>query len=185
MIESIIASKKQEFEKVLEHFEHELNGLRTGRAHPALLSTVKVDVYGSLMPVEHVASVTVSDARTLTISPWDKSQMAAIEKGIQAANLGLNPSNDGSVIRLNLPPLTEDRRKEMVKLLGQMAEQTRIGIRKIREDILKAMKNSKEDHQISEDDLAIGQKKLQEIVDSYNEIIKKVVQEKEKDLMTV
>lgn len=185
MIESIISAKKAEFEKVLDHFSHELNGLRSGRAHPALLSTVQVEVYGSFMPLEHVASVTVTDAKTLTISPWDKGTMPAIEKGIQQANLGLNPSNDGIVIRLVLPSPTEQRRKELVKLLGQLTEHARIGIRQVREDILKAMKKAKEDGDVSEDDLAHGQKKLQEIVDKQNEIIKSVAAEKEKDLMTV
>lgn len=185
MIESIISSKKKDFEKVLDHLQHELNGLRTGRAHPALLSTVQVEVYGSKMPLEHVASVSVSDAKTLAISPWDKGQINAIEKGIQIANLGLNPSNDGNVIRLTLPPLTEDRRKELVKLLGQMIEQSRIGIRQVREDVIKAMKKAKEDGDISDDDLVHGQRKLQEVVDQYNETIKSAGSEKEKDLTTV
>src|SRR5579872_4165988 len=105
MIDQILNSNKQHFEKALEHFLHELSGVRTGRANPALLSTVQVESYGSKMPLEHVASVTVSDARTLTIGPWDKSQIPAIEKGIQMANLGFNPSNDGNVIRISLPAL--------------------------------------------------------------------------------
>lgn len=185
MVETIINGKKEEFSGVLDHFQHELNGLRTGRASVALLSTVKVELYGSEMPLEHVASVTVSDAKTLLISPWDKGSMQAIEKGIQQANLGLNPSNDGQVIRLILPPLTEQRRKELVKLLGQMTEQARIGIRQVREDILKAIKKAKEEGSISDDDFSFAQKKLQEIVDKQNEIIKQMSAEKEKDLMTV
>src|SRR5438477_7230152 len=115
MIDGIISSHKPNFDKALEHFEHELSGVRTGRANPALLNTVQVESYGSKMPLEHVASVSVSDAKTLVISPWDKSQLQAIEKGIQMANLGFNPSNDGNVIRIMLPALNEERRKEMVK----------------------------------------------------------------------
>src|SRR5438105_295884 len=134
MIDNIIASKKPEFDKVLDHFKFEIGSLRTGRANPALLQTVQVESYGSKMPLEHVASITVSDAKTLTISPWDKGQIQAIEKGIQVANLGFNPSNDGNVLRITLPPLNEERRKEMVKLLGQIAEKGRIGIRNVRED---------------------------------------------------
>src|SRR4051812_48292158 len=100
MIDQIISSHKEEFEKVMQHYEHELNSVRTGRANPALLSTVMVESYGAKMPLEHVASVSVSDAKTLTISPWDKGQLAAIDKAIQVANLGFNPSNDGNVIRI-------------------------------------------------------------------------------------
>src|SRR3954467_4481083 len=102
MIDQIINSKKPEFEKVIEHFLHELSGVRTGRANPALLNTVTVESYGSKMPLEHVASITVSDAKTLVISPWDKGAIPAIEKGIQLANLGFNPSNDGVVVRITL-----------------------------------------------------------------------------------
>jgi ribosome recycling factor len=120
MIDSVLSGHKPDFEKVMEHYVHELSGVRTGRANPALLNTVQVESYGSKMPIEHVASVTVQDAKTLLITPWDKSQLQAIEKGIQQANLGFNPSNDGNSIRIILPALNEERRKEMVKLVGQM-----------------------------------------------------------------
>jgi ribosome recycling factor len=185
MIDQIINQHKPEFEKVIEHFLHELSGVRTGRANPALLNTVQVESYGSRMAIEHVASVTVSDARTLTISPWDKSQLQAIEKAIQIANLGFNPSNDGQVIRITLPALNEERRKEMVKLVGQIAEKGRIGIRNVRESAIKEMKKAESDGKISKDDLTGGQRKLQESVDKYNEEIKKHAEGKEKDVMTV
>jgi ribosome recycling factor len=185
MIDSIINSHKENFSKVIEHFRHELSGVRTGRANPALLNTVQVESYGSKMSIDHVASVTVSDAKTLTISPWDKSQLQAIEKGIQAANLGFNPSNDGNVIRIMLPPLNEERRKEMVKLVGQMAEKARIGIRNVREDIMKEMKRAESDGKISKDDLTGGQRKLQDFIDKYNEEIKELAEAKEQEIMTV
>jgi ribosome recycling factor len=137
------------------------------------------------MPLVQVASVTVSDAKTLTISPWDKGQLQAIEKGIQVANLGFTPSNDGQVIRINLPPMTEDRRKEMVKMVNQLGEQSRIGIRQVREDVLKHMKREKEDGKIGEDDLSAGQKRLQTYIDEYNEKIKVTIGDKEKEIMTV
>jgi ribosome recycling factor len=146
---------------------------------------VTVESYGTKVPLNQVASVTVSDAKTLTISPWDKSLMQAIEKGIQAANLGLNPGNDGNVIRLTLPPMTEDRRKELVKVVSQLGEQCRISIRKVREDVMKALKKAKEDGQIGEDDVAIGQKKVQDMIDSYNSKIKDIISDKEKEIMTV
>jgi len=185
MIDNIINTHKPEFEKVIEHYLHELSGVRTGRASPALLNTVLVESYGSKMPIEHMASITVSDASTLTIIPWDKSQMQAIEKAIQIANLGFNPSNDGVVIRINLPALNEERRKEMVKLVGQIAEKGKIGIRNVRETIMKEMKKAEGDGKISKDDLAGGQKKVQELVDKYNKEIKKHAEGKEKEVMTV
>lgn len=185
MIEQILSTHQDGFKKAMDHFKFELGSVRTGRANPALLATVQVESYGSKMALEHVASVTVSDARTLTISPWDKSQIPAIEKGIQAANLGFNPSNDGVVIRINLPPLNEERRKEMVKLVGQLAEKGKIGIRNVREIVHKEMKKAESEKQISKDDLEVGQKKLQEAVDKYNEEIKQLAEAKEKEVMTV
>lgn len=185
MVEQILNSNKEHFHKALEHFLHELSGVRTGRANPALLNTVMVESYGSKMPLEHVASISVSDAKTLVISPWDKGQMPAIEKGIQLANLGLNPSNDGVVIRISLPALNEERRKEMVKLVGQLAEKGKIGIRNAREITHKEMKKAETDGKISKDDLQVGQRKLQEVVDKYNEEIKARAEAKEKEVMTV
>jgi ribosome recycling factor len=185
MIDNILNSHKSDFEKAMEHFAHELNGVRTGRANPALLNTVTVESYGSKMALEHIASVTVSDAKTLVISPWDKGMIQPIEKGIQMANLGFNPSSDGVVVRITLPALNEERRKEMVKLVGQIAEKGKIGIRNARETIHKEMKKAEADGKISKDDLQIGQKKLQEVVDKYNEEIKKHAETKEKEIMTV
>ena len=185
MIEQILNNHKANFEKALEHFVHELSGVRTGRANPALLNTVSVESYGARMPIEHVASVTVSDARTLTISPWDKGQLQAIEKAIQQANLGFNPSNDGTVIRIILPPLNEERRRDMVKLVGQIAEKGRIGLRNAREVVIKEMKKAESDGKISKDDLTHGQKKLQELVDKYNEAIKEHAAAKEEEVLTV
>ena len=185
MIETIINEHKQEFQKHLDHYHHELSSIRTGRANPALLATVMVESYGTKVPLQQVASVTASDAKTLTISPWDKSQIQAIEKGIMVANLGFTPSNDGIVIRINLPAMTEERRKEMVKLLGQIAEQAKIGVRKTREDLMKAIKKAETDGQIGEDDVTHAQKKVQDMIDSYNSEIKSVAEDKENEVMTV
>jgi ribosome recycling factor len=185
MSDTIINSHKEHFQKVMDRLQSELSSVRTGRANPTLLSTVMVESYGAKVPLQQVASVTVSDAKTLTISPWDKSQLQAVEKGILEANLGFTPSNDGSVVRINLPPMTEDRRKEMVKLVGQMAEQARIGIRQVREDILKAVKREESDGKATKDDVASAQKKVQDLVDNYNKQIKEITEEKEKEVMTV
>lgn len=185
MIDQIIQGHQENFKKVIDHYKFELGSVRTGRANPALLSTVQVESYGSKMALEHVASVTVSDAKTLTISPWDKGTIPAIEKGIQMANLGFNPSNDGVVIRITLPSLNEERRKEMVKLVGQLAEKGKIGVRNVREDVIKEMKKAEADGKVSKDDLAYGQKKLQEVIDKLNDEIKQHAEAKEKEVMTV
>lgn len=185
MIEQIITKFKTDFDKVISHYHHELSSIRTGRANPALLSTVVVESYGARMPLEQIASVSVSDSKTLVISPWDKSQIQAIEKGIMTANLGFTPNNDGNVIRINLPPMNEERRKEMVKLTSQIAEQAKIGVRQVREDVIKAFKKAEGDGDIAKDDVGYGQKKLQEIIDKLNDEIKQVALDKEKEVMTV
>jgi ribosome recycling factor len=185
MLDQLIKEHQPNFDKTIEHLHSDLVGIRTGRANPALLNSVVVEAYGSTQPINQVASVSVSDSKTLTVSPWDKTVLPAIDKAIQAANLGLNPSSDGSVLRITLPPLSEDRRKELVKVVGQMAEKARIGIRNTREDILKAGKRAETDGGISKDDTARLQKKVQEIVDNYNAQIKTIVEEKEKEILTV
>jgi ribosome recycling factor len=185
MIEKILHQHKLEFEKVLTHLQTELSTLRTGRANVGLLAAVRVESYGAKLPLTQVASVTASDPKTLTITPWDKSQIQAIEKGIMAANLGFNPASDGNVIRVNIPPMTEERRKELVKLVGQMAESARVGIRQVREEVIKQIKRAEAAKEIGEDDSARGQKKLQELVDRHNASIKQMAEEKEKEIMTI
>jgi ribosome recycling factor len=178
-------NNKEPFEKVMERLHTELSSIRTGRANPALLSTVMVESYGTRVPLQQVASVSVTDAKTLTVSPWDKGQLQAVEKGIVDANLGLTPNNDGAVIRVNLPLMSEDRRKEMAKLVGQIAEQARIGVRQAREEILKAVKREEGEGNATKDDLADAQKKIQTVVDDYNKKIKDITDDKEKEIMTV
>ncbi len=178
-------NNKEPFNKVMDRLQSELSSVRTGRANPALLSTVMVESYGAKVPLQQVASVNVADAKTLAISPWDKSQLQAVEKGIMEANLGFTPNNDGNVIRINLPPMSEDRRKDMVKLVGQIAEQARIGIRQAREDILKAVKREESDGKATKDDVANAQKDIQKVVDDYNQKIKAIIEDKEKEIMTV
>lgn len=185
MIEQILNQHKPQFEQALAHLHTELSSVRTGRASAGLLATVLVESYGSRLPLLQLANVSVADAKTLVVSPWDKGQLVAVEKGILAANLGFTPNNDGQIIRINLPPMSEERRKEMVKLIGQMAERAKISVRNIREDTLKALKREESQGQISKDDLARGQKKLQESVDKLNAEIKNVAEAKEKEVMTV
>ena len=185
MLSAIIDQKKSEFRTCVDHFLHELNSVRTGRANPGLLATVLVESYGSAMPLEHVANVGVQDSKTLVITPWDKSQMAAIEKGIQAANIGLNPSSDGQVIRIILPAMTEERRKEMAKSVGQMLEKARVSVRGVREEIIKEMKKMEGESGISKDEVVDAQADLQKIVDAVNAEIKEFAETKEKEIMTI
>lgn len=185
MIEQILNRHKPQFDQAIAHLQNELSGIRTGRANPGLLGTVAVESYGSRLPLLQLASITAADAKTLVISPWDKGQLAAIEKAISAANLGFTPGNDGNVIRINLPPMSEDRRKEMVKLIGQIAEKAKISVRNIREDASKALKRAESEAKMGKDDLLRAQNKLQEAVDKLNAEIKSLAEAKEKEVMTV
>ena len=173
------------FEKCIEHLKHELGSLRTGRATVSLLDTVQVDVYGSKTPIAHIASLNTPDAKTIVIQPWDKSNMGPIEKAITASNIGLNPVNDGVVIRLSVPPMTEERRKEMVKVAGQLGEQARIGIRAAREEHLKELKRKEDNDELTKDDIGSEKESLQEVVDKYNAQVKEITTAKEKEIMTI
>lgn len=185
MFDDLLREYNPQFLKTIEHLHHDLAGIRTGRANPALLNSVQVDAYGMSQPLNQVANVAVSDSRTLVVTPWDKGLLSAIDKAIQAANLGLNPSSDGQVLRINLPALSEERRKELVKVVGSLAEKARIGIRNVREDMLKQAKKQETEGSIGKDDMAHAQKKVQEAVDKLNEEIKAIVVDKEKEVMTV
>lgn len=176
---------QEKFEHVLEHFKHELSTLRIGRATAALVDGISIESYGSKMPISHIASINIPDARTISIQPWDKSNLAAIEKAIQTSNIGLNPINDGNVIRLNIPQMTEERRKEMVKVVGQLAEKARIGVRNVREEILKDLKRQEDENTLTSDDVEAEKKQLQEVVDKHNEQIKELAVAKEKEIMTI
>lgn len=175
----------QKFDKAIDHLKQELSSLRIGRASAGLVENIQVDSYGAKMPLTHVASITIPDPKTIAIQPWDKSTLGAIEKAIQVSNIGLTPNNDGTVIRLNIPPMTEERRKEMVKVVGQLAETARIAVRNVREEILKALKRQEDDGKITKDDAAGEKKKLQEQVDKYNAAIKDIAAAKEKEIMTI
>ncbi len=177
--------QKENFDKAIDHLKHELGALRTGRASGALVDSLMVDVYGAKTPLSHIASISIPDSKTLVIQAWDKGNTQAIEKAIQSSNIGLNPTNDGSVIRLSIPPMSEERRKEMTKVVGQLAEQARIAIRNTREEILKECKKQEDDNEITSDELEGIKKNLQEVVDSYNEQVKEIAAAKEKEVMTI
>ena len=173
------------FQKCTDHLKQELSSLRTGRASVSLLDAVQVDVYGTRTPISHIASLNTPDAKTIVVQPWDKSNMAAIEKAIVASNIGLNPVNDGVVIRLSVPPMTEERRREMVKVAGHLAEQARIAIRTAREEMVKELKRREDDKELTRDDVELEKADLQKAVDAANAQVKELAAAKEKEIMTI
>ncbi|OGI16296.1 MAG: ribosome recycling factor [Candidatus Moranbacteria bacterium RBG_19FT_COMBO_42_6] len=185
MYKTAIESKKPEFEKALEYFKEELNQLRTGRASGALVENLTVDYYGAKSPLKQVASISIPEPRTIVISPWDKGSLVNIEAAIRESQLNLNPVNDGQVIRINIPALNEERRKELVKVLNQKTEEAKVSVRRIREEIWNEIQQLEKDGKMGEDEKFIGKDKLQEAVDSYNKMIEEVREKKEKDIMTV
>lgn len=185
MINQLIEGSKKDFEKSIEHFKEELNQLRTGRASTALVDGLMVDYYGSKSPLKQVASVSIPEGRTIVISPWDKDNLINIEKAVRESQLNLNPINDGQVIRINIPQLNEERRKELVRVLNQKSEDARVSVRKIREAIWEEIQESEKQGKIGEDDKFAGKDKLQKVVDGYNGKIEEIREKKEEEIMTV
>ncbi len=167
--------------KGLEALAREFRATRTGRATPALIERLTVEAYGQDMPINQVASITVPDARMLVIQPWDKSQMSAIEKAIQKSDLGITPTNDGTVIRLSFPALTEDRRKDLVKQIKKKAEDARVALRNIRRDALEHLKGL----ELPEDQEKRGTEQIQKLTDKYIEEVSHAIETKEKEIMEV
>lgn len=181
----LITKKEPEFTKVIDHLKHELATLRAGRASAALVEHLEVEYYGTKTSLRQLAQIAIPEPRSITIQPYDKNALKDIEKAIQASNLGITPMNDGTFIRLNIPQMTEERRKELVKVVSQMAEKARVSVRNIREEIWKEIQRQEKDGKISEDDKISGKKDLQEVVDKYNEEIKKLADAKEKEILTI
>ena len=185
MIDDIKQDARNRMQKSIEAFKVELSKIRTGRAHPSLLNHVTVDYYGSEVPIGQAANITVEDARTLAVTPWDKSMVGVIEKAIMTSDLGLNPSTAGTVIRVPMPPLTEERRKELVKVVRELAENARVAVRNIRRDANGDLKTLARDKDISEDEDRKGQELVQQVTDTSVEEIDALLQEKEKELMEI
>ena len=176
----IINKKQPEFQKVIEHLRSELAGLRTGRASSSLVENIQAEFYGTPTPLMHMAQITIPEPRMIAIQPYDKNSLKDIEKAIQTSNLGINPVNDGTYIRLTIPQMTEERRKEIVKIVSQMAEKARVSVRNTREEVWKEIqKITKEDEKL------YGKEELQKVVDKYNDEIKKMSETKEKEVMTI
>ncbi|MDE7364442.1 MAG: ribosome recycling factor [Ruminococcus sp.] len=184
-MKATINNAKEKMTKSLANLDKEFGAIRAGRANPAILDKVQVDYYGSPTPVAQLASISVSEARILVIQPWDKSCLKLIEKAIQASDIGINPTNDGSVLRLTFPQLTEERRKELCKSVKKIGEDAKVAIRSIRRDTMDKLKAMKKNSEITEDDLKDCEKKVQDLTDKYCADADKTVTAKEKEIMTV
>jgi ribosome recycling factor len=185
MYKKIVDDKKTEMDGAIEHLKQEMGKIRTGRANPALVENLMVDYYGNKTPLKQVASINAPEARLLVIQPWDKDSLVNIEAAIRESDMGFNPSNDGQVIRINIPQLTEERRKELVKALNQRSEDAKIAIRNIREDIWKEIQEEEKSGKMSEDDKFLGKDYLQKIVDEYNKKIEEIRSKKETEILTI
>ena len=183
MIEEFKKDAEIRMGKSVEALKSELTKLRTGRAHTSLLEHITVDYYGSEVPINQVANITVSDARTLTVTPWEKPMVSVVEKAIMNSGMGLNPATAGEVIRVPLPPLTEERRKDMIRVVRQEVENARVAIRNIRRDVLGDIKTLLKEKEITEDDERRAHDDIQKITDKYIAQVDKMLEDKEKDLM--
>ncbi len=185
MIEDIKKDAGGRMGKSVEALVNEMAKVRTGRAHPSLLDHLMVSYYGTDTPVKQVANVTVEDGRTLAVTPWEQNMVKPVEKAIMNSDLGLNPNTAGNVIRVPLPPLTEERRKDLIRVVRQEAEQARVSIRNIRRDANQSLKEMEKEKLISEDEERRGEDEIQKLTDQYVKEIDKVLQEKETDLMAI
>ncbi len=185
MVNDIKQEALTRMNKSIEAFRADLLKIRTGRAHVSLLNHIMVDFYGSEVPIGQAANLTVEDARTLAVTPWDKSMVPVIEKAIMSSDLGLNPSTAGAVIRVAMPPLTEERRRELVKVVRELAENARIAVRNIRRDANNELKSLLKDKDISEDEDHKGQELVQQVTNQSTNEIEAVLQTKEKELMEI
>ena len=184
-MKEIYSAAKEKMSKTVSVLVSEFGSIRAGRANASVLDKVQVDYYGVPTPIQQMAAVSVSEARILVIQPWDKSTLNSIYKAIQASDIGINPTNDGSVIRLVFPPLTEDRRKELVKEIKKMAEDSKVAIRSIRRDYIDKLKKKQKASEITEDDLKDGEEELQKITDEFIKNIDKEAEKKEKEVMEI
>ncbi len=185
MIDEIYKETKAKMEKTVSAIQQELAKIRTGRAHPSLMDHIKVSYYGSEVPLSQVANVNVEDSRTLAVVPWEKNMVPVIEKAIMESDLGINPMTAGTVIRVPLPSLTEERRKELVKVAKHEAEQGRIAIRNIRREANAELKEALKEKMISEDDERKAEEKIQQLTDQYIKKIDQLLAEKEQDLLAI
>jgi ribosome recycling factor len=185
MINDIKKSAEQKMQKSIEVLKADLGKVRTGRAHAGLLDHVQVDYYGSMMPINQVAGISLADSRTITVQPWEKPMIPKVEKAIRDADLGLNPSTNGDVIRVPMPMLTEERRKDLIKVVRGEAENAKVSVRNVRRDANDALKKLLKDKEIGEDDERRAQDDVQKLTDRFIAEVDKALQAKEADLMAI
>lgn len=184
-LKSLFDESRKRMGAVLDHLKREMGGVRTGRASTALLDNVHVDAYGTTVPLNQVAQLSVPESTLIVAQPFDPTLMGAIEKAIRAANLGLNPANDGKVVRIPLPALTEERRRELTKVIHKLAEESRNGVRQVRREANDRLKKLLKDHDISEDDERRGLEEVQKLTDQYVSQIDDLQKKKDQELLTV
>ena len=183
MINDITTDADEGMKKAVESFKRDLQKIRTGRANAAMLDGIKVDYYGTPTPVNQVATVQVVDARLITVKPWEKNMVAIIDKTIRASDLGLNPVSDSDLVRLPIPPLTAERRRDLAKTVGKQTEEARVAVRSARRDAMDMIKDAEKDKQITEDERKKGEIKVQELTDKYIASIEEIAKSKEKEIM--
>lgn len=185
MYQQLIDDRTKDFDSAIAHLETELKKLRTGRAHLSLIEDVSVDYYGNPTPLKQVANISIPESRQFLIQPWDKESLVSIEAAIKEADLGVNPSNEGEALRITLPPMTEDNRRDIVKVLNQKAEEGRVSVRTVREEIWREIQDAEKSGTIAEDEKFSGKDALQKVVDEYNAKIEDLRKKKEEEVMTV
>lgn len=184
-MKEVIDNTKERMGKCITALENELGTIRAGRANPTVLDRITVDYYGSATPINQMASISVAEARILVVQPYDASQLKPIEKAIQASDLGINPTNDGRVLRIAFPQLTEDRRKELCKNVSKICEESKVAVRNVRRDAMDKIKAKKKANEITEDDVKEAEKNIQKLTDKYIEQIDKIGEAKDKEIMSI
>jgi ribosome recycling factor len=185
MLNDVFADSRDRMKKVLDNLEHEYKRVRTGRASVALLDGIRIDYYGTSTPLNQIATLTIPESRTIGIQPWDTSIIGEVEKAILKSELGLTPMNDGKVIRIGIPPLTEERRRDLVKVIRKMAEECKVAVRNVRRDSNEMLKDLKKEKEISEDEQFRGQEEVQKITDEFIKAVDVVYGIKEKEILEV
>ncbi len=184
-MKTLLDKAEEKMTKTIDRLEHEYTTIRAGRANPAVLEHVVVDYYGVPTPIQQMAAVSVSEARILVIQPWDASTLKSIEHAIQASDIGITPTNDGKVLRLAFPQLTEDRRREICRDVKKMGDEAKVAIRNARREAMEKLKAMKKNAEITEDDLSDAEKKVQKLTDKYCDEVDKVVRDKEEEVMSI
>lgn len=184
-MKTVLKNAEERMNRRIDHLNNEYSAIRAGRANPAVLDKVTVDYYGAPTPINQLAAVSVTEARTLMIQPWDVSVLTPIERAIQMSDVGINPQNDGKALRMVFPPLTEERRKELVKDIKELAEEAKVGIRNVRRDAVDKFKAMKKNSEITEDDLKQAEKKTQDLTDKFVKEIDAIAEKKQKEIMSI